>query len=38
VEWTVEGDKIKEMKAVGTKGSFKTGPPGFYLQIGGKME
>lgn len=38
VEWIVEGNKVKQMKVVAPEGSFKTGPPGFYVQIGGKME
>ena len=33
----VQGDLVTQMKVVPTKGSPKTGPPGFYLQIGGKM-
>lgn len=37
-EWIVEGDKVKTARVIPTKGSFKSGPPGFYLQIGGKME
>lgn len=38
VEFDVEGDKLKRVKVTPTKGSWKMGPPGFYLQIGGKME
>ena len=38
IEFIVEGDLVKKMKVIPAKGSFKTGPPGFYLQIGGKME
>ena len=39
VQWIIEGDKIKETRVIcGTKGSTKAGPPGFYVQIGGKME
>lgn len=38
VEFITEGDKIKTMKVVAPKGSVKSGPPGFYVQIGGKME
>ena len=38
VEFLVDGDKIKTVKVTGTEGSFKTGPHGFYHQIGGKMD
>lgn len=38
VEWTVEDGKIKEMKVINPTGSLKTGPLGFYVQIGGKLE
>ena len=38
VEWTVQDNKIKEMKVINPTGSLKTGPPGFYVQIGGKLE
>lgn len=38
VEIDKEGGKLKRMKVIPTKGSAKTGPPGFYLQIGRFME
>ena len=38
IELIVEGVLVKKMTVTPTKGSSKAGPPGFYLQIGGKME
>ena len=37
-EFTVEGDVVEKITVVPSQGSPKTGPPGFYQQIGGKME
>jgi len=37
IEFTVEDGKIKEMNIMSPEGAT-SGPPGFYIQIGGKIE
>lgn len=37
IEFTIDGSKIKEMKITAPEGAT-SGPPGFYIQIGGKFE